>query len=89
MLAPDAGFRVHGLKVAREPRRYSGRTSMRAPLNVHEPKQPTDIDSALTFSMEGYVGNQTARLHLVPFAWSAGWNSPQAWNKFQDNVGGH
>ncbi len=26
---------------------------------------------------------------LVPFAWSAGWNSPQAWNKFQDNVGGH
>ena len=87
-VAPDAGFRVHGLKVAREPRRYSGRTSMRAPLNVHEPKQPTDIDSALTFSMEGYVGNQTPS-PLVPFAWSAGWNSPQAWNKFQDNVGGH
>lgn len=87
-VAPDAGFRVHGLKVAREPRRYSGRTSMRAPLSVHEPKQPVDIDSALTFSMEGYVGNQTPS-PLVPFAWSAGWNSPQAWNKFQDNVGGH
>lgn len=87
-VAPDAGFRVHGLKVAREPRRYSGRTSIRSPLSVHEPKQPTDKDSALTFSMEGYVGNQTPS-SLVPFAWSAGWNSPQAWNKFQDKVGGH
>ncbi|WP_297425920.1 NADH-quinone oxidoreductase subunit NuoG [uncultured Acinetobacter sp.] len=86
-VAPDAGFRVHGLKVAREPRRYSGRTAMRAPLSIHEPKQPTDKDSALTFSMEGYVGNQTPSA-LVPFAWSAGWNSPQAWNKFQENVGG-
>jgi NADH-quinone oxidoreductase subunit G len=86
-VAPDAGFRVHGLKVAREPRRYSGRTSMRSPLSVHEPKQPTDKDSALTFSMEGYVGDQTPS-PLVPFAWSAGWNSPQAWNKFQETVGG-
>ena len=86
-VAPDAGFRVHGLKVAREPRRYSGRTAMRAPLSVHEPKQPIDKDSALTFSMEGYVGNQTPS-PLVPFAWSAGWNSPQAWNKLQDKVGG-
>ena len=86
-VAPDAGFRVHGLKVAREPRRYSGRTSMRSPLSVHEPKQPTDQDSALTFSMEGYVGDQTPS-PLVPFAWSAGWNSPQAWNKFQETVGG-
>jgi NADH-quinone oxidoreductase subunit G len=25
----------------------------------------------------------------VPFAWSPGWNSPQAWNKFQDEIGGH
>jgi NADH-quinone oxidoreductase subunit G len=25
---------------------------------------------------------------LIPFAWSPGWNSPQAWNKFQDEVGG-
>jgi NADH-quinone oxidoreductase subunit G len=87
-VAPDAGYRVHGLKIAREPRRYSGRTSMRAPLSVHEPKQPIDVDSALTFSMEGYVGNETPS-PLVPFAWSAGWNSPQAWNKFQDHVGGH
>ncbi|OTG94080.1 NADH-quinone oxidoreductase subunit NuoG [Acinetobacter sp. ANC 3832] len=87
-VAPDAGYRVHGLKIAREPRRYSGRTAMRAPLNVHEPMQPVDVDSALTFSMEGYVGTQT-KAALVPFAWAPGWNSPQSWNKYQDEVGGH
>ncbi|MFT4020157.1 MAG: NADH-quinone oxidoreductase subunit NuoG [Acinetobacter sp.] len=87
-VAPDAGYRVHGLKIAREPRRYSGRTAMRAPISVHEPKQPSDVDSALTFSMEGYVGPQKAS-SLVPFAWAPGWNSPQSWNKYQDEVGGH
>ncbi|EPF70705.1 NADH-quinone oxidoreductase subunit NuoG [Acinetobacter rudis] len=87
-VAPDAGYRVHGLKIAREPRRYSGRTAIRAPLSIHEPKQPVDKDSALTFSMEGYVGPQDAA-SLVPFAWAPGWNSPQSWNKFQDQVGGH
>jgi NADH-quinone oxidoreductase subunit G len=40
------------------------------------------------FSMEGYSGPLADR-QQVPFAWSPGWNSPQAWNKFQDEVGGH
>ena len=87
-VAPDAGYRVHGLKIAREPRRYSGRTALRSQISVHEPKQPVDVDSALTFSMEGYVGPQKAS-SLVPFAWAPGWNSPQSWNKYQDEVGGH
>ncbi len=87
-VAPNADYRVHGLKVAREPRRYSGRTVMRAAISVHEPKQPVDTDSALTFSMEGYVGPQKAS-SLIPFAWAPGWNSPQSWNKYQDEVGGH
>ncbi|MBL0229794.1 MAG: NADH-quinone oxidoreductase subunit NuoG [Moraxellaceae bacterium] len=86
--APDASFRIKGLKMAREPRRYSGRTAMRANISVHEPRQPQDTDSALTFSMEGYVGTQNAGA-LTAFAWAPGWNSPQAWNKFQDEVGGH
>ncbi|AXI03572.1 NADH-quinone oxidoreductase subunit NuoG [Aquirhabdus parva] len=86
--APNAGYRVQGLKIAREPRRYSGRTSMRAKVSVHEPRQPQDKDSALTFSMEGYVGPQESG-SLIPFAWAPGWNSPQSWNKFQDEVGGH
>jgi NADH-quinone oxidoreductase subunit G len=87
-VAPSADYRIHGLKIAREPRRYSGRTAIRAPLSIHEPKQPADVDSALTFSMEGYVGPQKASA-LIPFAWAPGWNSPQSWNKYQDEVGGH
>jgi len=86
--APSASFRIKGLKLAREPLRYSGRTSMRAHLSVHEPRQPQDPDSPFAYSMEGYSGAKEDR-QQIPFAWSPGWNSPQAWNKFQDEVGGH
>ena len=86
--APSAAFRIKGLKLAREPHRYSGRTAMRANISVHEPRQPQDQDSAFAFSMEGYAGSKEDR-QQIPFAWSPGWNSPQAWNKFQDEVGGH
>ncbi len=88
LAAPSASFRIRGMKLAREPRRYSGRTAMRAKLSVHEPRQPQDADSALSFSMEGYVGPKNDAA-LTSFAWAPGWNSPQAWNKFQDEVGGH
>ncbi|UVL38531.1 NADH-quinone oxidoreductase subunit NuoG [Pseudomonas sp. B21-040] len=86
--APSASFRIKGMKLAREPLRYSGRTAMRADINVHEPRTPQDNDTAFNFSMEGYSGSVEPR-QQVPFAWSPGWNSPQAWNKFQDEVGGH
>ncbi|AYF86959.1 NADH-quinone oxidoreductase subunit NuoG [Pseudomonas sp. DY-1] len=86
--APSATFRIKGMKLAREPHRYSGRTAMRANISVHEPRQPQDKDSAFAFSMEGYAGTKEDR-QQIPFAWSPGWNSPQAWNKFQDEVGGH
>lgn len=86
--APSASFRIKGMKLAREPHRYSGRTAMRANISVHEPRQPQDKDSPFAFSMEGYAGSVEPR-QQIPFAWSPGWNSPQAWNKFQDEVGGH
>ena len=86
--APNASFRIKGLKLAREPHRYSGRTSMRANISVHEPRTPQDMDTAFAFSMEGYSGSSEDR-QQIPFAWAPGWNSPQAWNKFQDEVGGH
>jgi NADH-quinone oxidoreductase subunit G len=86
--APQASFRIKGLKIARSPRRYSGRTATRAKLNVHEPRVSQDVDSALSFSMEGYSGpNEPSP--MIPFAWAPGWNSPQSWNKFQAEVGGH
>ncbi|MDR3416112.1 MAG: NADH-quinone oxidoreductase subunit NuoG [Nevskia sp.] len=89
--APNAQFRMRGLKVAREPHRYSGRTAMRANISVHEPRASQDPDTALAFSMEGHHGIEAGQLpsSLIPFAWSPGWNSPQSWNKFQDEVGGH
>jgi NADH-quinone oxidoreductase subunit G len=86
--APSAAFRIKGMKLAREPLRYSGRTAMRANISVHEPRTSQDKDTAFAFSMEGYSGSAEPR-QQVPFAWSPGWNSPQAWNKFQDEVGGH
>ncbi|RJG14601.1 NADH-quinone oxidoreductase subunit NuoG [Pseudomonas cavernicola] len=86
--APSASFRIKGMKLAREPLRYSGRTAMRADINVHEPRASQDKDTAFAFSMEGYSGSAEPR-QQIPFAWSPGWNSPQAWNKFQAEVGGH
>ena len=74
-------------KVAREPHRYSGRTSILANISVHEPKPPDDPDSSLAFSMEsGPVAPPPA---VLPFFWSPGWNSIQAVNKFQAEIGGH
>jgi NADH-quinone oxidoreductase subunit G len=73
-------------KIAREPNRYSGRTSMLANISVHEPKPPDDPDSALAFSMES--GPESAPPSLIPFFWAPGWNSVQATNKFQSEVGG-
>lgn len=85
--APNAGLRIRGMRLAREPHRYSGRTSMLADQNVSEPRVAQDPDSPFNFSMEGYAGARQP-LPQVPFAWAPGWNSPSAWNKFQDEVGG-
>lgn len=73
-------------KIAREPMRYSGRTAMLANISVHEPKPPDDLDSALAFSMES--GPEAPPSPLLPFFWSPGWNSVQAVNKFQNEIGG-
>lgn len=88
--APNAKFRLKGLKLARASHRQSGRTAMRANLSVHEPRATQDIDSPLAFSMEGANGSMSMDrpAELLPFAWAPGWNSPQAWNKFQAEVGG-
>ncbi|WP_459176023.1 NADH-quinone oxidoreductase subunit NuoG [Ewingella americana] len=85
--APNASFRIRGQKLARSPHRSSGRTAMRANISVHEPRQPQDKDTMFAFSMEGN-NNPLAERNQVPFAWAPGWNSPQAWNKFQSEVGG-
>jgi NADH-quinone oxidoreductase subunit G len=86
LAAPTAEFRQAGSKIPRQSHRYSGRTAMLADISVHEPKPPADIDSPLAFSMEGYDGRPAA--DLIQRVWAPGWNSVQALNKFQAEIGG-
>jgi NADH-quinone oxidoreductase subunit G len=83
--APPAGFRMNGAKIPREPDRFSGRTAMFAHISVHDPAPPEDRDSPLAFSMEG--AQKQPPPPLIPFFWAPNWNSIQAVNKFQDEVG--
>jgi NADH-quinone oxidoreductase subunit G len=80
-LVPPASFRIQGMKIARQPQRYSGRTAMDAAQTVFEPKPPDDPESPLSFSMEGFQGPSPAP--LLPRFWAPGWNSPQAVNRIQ------
>ncbi len=84
--APLASFRIAGFKIPRQSHRYSGRTAMRAKMDVSEPGIPSDPDSPLTFSMEGFAGPAPAS--LASFFWAPGWNSVQSINKFQEEIGG-
>jgi NADH-quinone oxidoreductase subunit G len=84
--APSASFRIAGDKIPRSPHRESGRTAVLANIDVSEPKTPEDPDSPLSFSMEGAPVKPPAP--LIPFFWSPGWNSIQATNTYQKEVGG-
>ena len=85
-VAPPSDFRIHGLKIPRQPPRSSGRTAIHAAIDVSETRTPADPDSPLAFSMEGHAGIPPSP--LIPRFWSPGWNSVQAVNKFQSEVGG-
>ncbi len=84
--AADAG----GLNaVPRQPHRYSGRTAMHAHQDMHEPRPPIDLDTALGYTMEGAQGpGRDTPPALRTAHWAPGWNSPQAINKFQQEIGG-
>ncbi|HUS82410.1 MAG TPA: molybdopterin-dependent oxidoreductase, partial [Dehalococcoidia bacterium] len=84
--APPADFRIAGLRIGRQPGRYSGRTAMNANISVHEPQPPEDVDSPLAFSMEGY--REQPPSPLIPRFWAPAWNSVQALNKFQEEIAG-
>jgi NADH-quinone oxidoreductase subunit G len=85
-VSPPANFRINGQRIPREPHRFSGRTAMLANINVSEPKPPVDPDSPLSYTMEGFRGQPPST--MIPFFWSAGWNSVQSINKYQQEVGG-
>ncbi|MCG8414743.1 MAG: NADH-quinone oxidoreductase subunit NuoG [Pseudomonadales bacterium] len=85
-LLPRLDQFVAGMKVPRQSHRYSGRTAMIANLNVHEPKQPQDPNSVMSFSMEGIPALNDAS--VLGAAWSPSWNSNQSISKFQDEING-
>lgn len=85
-VTPGADARFVGQRLPRQALRYSGRTAMRANVNVSEPGIPNDPDSPFAFSMEGYRGETPAS--VSPTMWAPSWNSVQSVNKFQDEVGG-
>lgn len=84
-IAPSADFRWVGQRIPRQPVRYSGRTAMHANIDVNEPKPLDDANSPLAFSMEGYRGPTPAA--LTARYWQPGWNSVQAFKKFQAEIG--
>ena len=85
-ILPDQGSFVAGMKVPRQSHRYSGRTAMKANVNVHEPKQAQDPESVMSFSMEGIPAQKDASIFAS--AWAPRWNSNQSISKFQDEVNG-
>ncbi|MFA5938197.1 MAG: NADH-quinone oxidoreductase subunit NuoG [Sinimarinibacterium sp.] len=84
--APSARFRIHGSRIPRQSHRYSGRTAMNANRDIHEPRPPQDADSPLAFTMEGARAGAPAS--EIPIFWAPRWNSNQAVNKFQQEIGG-
>ncbi|MGB3344463.1 MAG: NADH-quinone oxidoreductase subunit NuoG [Aequorivita sp.] len=85
-VAPPAEYREGTQKIPRETHRYSGRTAEDADKDVSEPKPPEDPNSALSYTMEGFTGVPPSP--ITPFYWTPGWNSVQAINKYQIEVGG-
>ncbi|GGO78159.1 NADH-quinone oxidoreductase [Marinobacterium nitratireducens] len=80
----DAELRLDGRALARQSARYSGRTAIHAAEEVREMPSPVDADSPFRYSMEGAAGQGGSRA----FVWAPGWNSAQALNRFQQEVGG-
>lgn len=85
-ILPDQDSFIAGMKVPRQSHRYSGRTAMKANINVHEPKQAQDPESVMSFSMEGIPLQKDASVFAS--AWAPRWNSNQSISKFQDEVNG-
>ncbi|VFP83587.1 NADH-quinone oxidoreductase subunit NuoG [Buchnera aphidicola] len=83
--APSADFKIYGQKIARSSLRFSGRSSMFADKNIHEPISPKDPDSMFSFSMEGNQQTENGFSH-IPFSWSPNWNSHQSLYKSSNRL---
>jgi len=86
LAAPPADARFVAMKIPRQPTRYSGRTAMHADVSVFDAAPPDDRDTPMSFSMEGYREQPPAA--LIARYQAPRWNSVQALNKFQEEIGG-
>jgi len=86
-IAPPGDFRLLQQRIPRLSIRSSGRNAMPDMTDVRQHVQPPeDTDTPFAFSMEGYQGRGPTS--LLPRYWSPGWNSSEAVNRFQIEVGG-
>src|SRR5690606_13428026 len=83
---PGADWTVTGMKVPRQQHRDSGRTALRAHINVLEPKEERDEEGSMAYSRGGVPAQKDATVFNT--AWAPGWNSNQSVFKFQEEVGG-
>ena len=59
---------------------------MQAHIDVNEPAPPTDEDAPWPSPWKAMTGRRRRR--LISRYWAPGWNSVQALNKFQSEIGG-
>jgi NADH-quinone oxidoreductase subunit G len=86
-IAPPGDFRLLEQRIPRLAQRSSGRNAMPDMTDVRQHVQPPeDADTPFAFSMEGFAGRGPTS--LLPRYWSPGWNSNEAMNQFQIEVGG-
>ncbi|NHN89766.1 NADH-quinone oxidoreductase subunit NuoG [Acetobacter conturbans] len=87
MAAPGADYRINGEKLRSQTYRASGRTVIRSFISVRDQPPPASPDTPFSSSMEGAYGPEMPGA-LVPTYQAPAWNSVQALNRFQFEIGG-
>lgn len=85
--APSVAYTFDGTPVRSQTPRMSGRTAIRADISVRDIAPPYSPDTPLKATMEGSYGTDIPPA-LVPYYQVPGWNSEQALNRFQQEIGG-
>ncbi|GBQ43319.1 NADH-quinone oxidoreductase subunit G [Komagataeibacter europaeus LMG 18890] len=85
--APGADYRMNGQKLRSQTYRASGRTVIRSFVNVRDQPPPGSPDAPFSSSMEGAFGPDMPAA-LVSGYQASPWNSVQALNRFQHEIGG-
>ncbi|PYD48136.1 NADH-quinone oxidoreductase subunit NuoG [Novacetimonas pomaceti] len=85
--APGADYRMDGQKLRSQTYRASGRTVIRSYITVRDQPPPSNPDTPFSSSMEGAYGPDMPAA-LVPGYQASPWNSVQALNRFQQEIGG-